>query len=217
MDNKVLEILKQAPYFNKQNLGLVLGKEGKDLSYWVGKLISQKLLIPLKKGLYISSYYRDLIAQNPSDQELYLIYLANILRSPSYVSLEYVLSRYNIIPESLFAITSITSKSSRAYSSELTTFVYRNVKEELFFGYESEMFKDKTVRMASKAKALFDFLYFKRFNTKETMRMYLFKEGRINWDCLEQKDKIDLIKTVDISSSKKMQSIVTFLKKENIL
>lgn len=217
MEIRILDILKQAPYFSKQNLGLALGKEGKDLSYWIQKLLSQKLLIPLKKGIYISSYYRDLISQNPSDKEWYLVYLANMLRSPSYVSLEHVLSRYNMIPEASFAVTSITTKSSRAYSSELTTFVYRNIKEELFFGYENGMFKDKTVRIASKAKALFDFLYLKSFENKEAMASYLLETGRINWDVLTAKDKDEFAKAVAISFSKKMQSIVVLLKEEKIL
>lgn len=217
METNILDILKQAPYFSKQNLGLALGKEGKDLSYWVQKLLSQKLLIPLKKGVYISSYYRDLISQNPSEKEWYLVYLANMLRTPSYVSLEYVLSRYNVIPEASFAVSSITTKTSRLYTSELTSFLYRSIKEELFFGYENQSFKDKTIRMASKGKALFDFLYLKSFENKDMMASYLFDTGRINWDVLTIKDKDEFTKTIIISSSKKMQSILSLLKKEKIL
>lgn len=217
METNILDILKQAPYFSKQNLGLALGKEGKDLSYWVQKLLSQKLLIPLKKGVYISSYYRDLISQNPSEKEWYLVYLANMLRTPSYVSLEYVLSRYNVIPEASFAVSSITTKTSRLYTSELTSFLYRSIKEELFFGYDNQSFKDKTIRMASKGKALFDFLYLKSFENKDMMAYYLFDTGRINWDVLTIKDKDEFTKTIVISSSKKMQSILSLLKKEKIL
>ena len=134
MEKRVLEVLKGAPYFTKQNIGLALQKDGEDLNYWIKKLRAQKMLITLKKGMYISSYYQDMISQNPSDKELYLMYLANVLRSPSYVSLEFILSRYNIIPEASFAVTSITTKSSRVFSSAFSSFIYRSIKEELFFG-----------------------------------------------------------------------------------
>ncbi len=212
-----MEILKQSSYYSKQNIGLALGKEGKDLSYWIQKLLKQKMLISLKKGLYISSYYRDLVSQNPSDKELYYIYLANVLRSPSYVSLEYVLSRYNIIPESSYVITSITTKSSRTFSSEIISFVYRSIKKELFLGWENWTFKNKTIRIATKAKALFDFLYLKSFENKPAMVSYLLDMGRIQWEVLTAEDKDEFVKAVALSSSKKMQSIMTLLKDKKIL
>lgn len=217
MEKRMFEVLKNAPYFTKQNIGLALQKDGEDLNYWIKRLLAQKILISLKKGFCVSSYYQDMISQNPSDKEWYFIYLSNMLRFPSYVSLEYVLSRYNIIPEASFSVTSITTKSSRVYSSELTTFVYQNIKEELFFGYENERFKDKTVRMASKAKALFDLLYLRSFENKEMMTFYLFDLGRIDWDILTVKDKDEFVKTIVLSSSKKMQSITGLLKEKKIL
>jgi len=79
--NQILAILKQQPYFTKQNLGLALGKKGEDLNYWLKKLTREKLLTPLKKGFYISSFY-------PDQSENYWLYLANVLRFPSYVSQE---------------------------------------------------------------------------------------------------------------------------------
>ncbi|EKE15378.1 MAG: hypothetical protein ACD_12C00042G0003, partial [uncultured bacterium] len=88
---------------------------------------------------------------------------------------------------------------------------------ELFFGYEDQFFKDKTIRIATKEKALFDFLYLKSFSSKEALKSYLLEEGRINWDILTEKDKNNFLKAVEISCSKKMQLIVSLLKKNNIL
>lgn len=216
---KILEILKQLPYFTKQNLPLALGKEGEDLNYWIKKLTKEKLLIPLKKGFYISPYYQDTVIRTPEQVEIYWIYLANVLRSPSYVSLEYVLSKYNLIPEAVFAITSVTLKSSRKYISGRATFIYRNIKRELFYGYQLMVFGNTgiTAKIAYPYKALFDFLYLKKFSSEGEMREYLLEEGRINWSVLTKKNKENFVKAVKKSSSKKMETILIILKKEGIL
>lgn len=217
--NQLLTTLKQLPYFNKQNLGLALNKEGEDLNYWIKKLTKEKLLIPLKKGFYISSYYKDMVIHDPQKSEIYWLYLANVLRSPSYVSLEYVLAKYNLIPEAVFVITSITLKSSRKYTSDAATFIYRNIKRELFYGYQLMVFGSTgiTVRIAYLYKALFDFLYLKKFTSQREMKDYLLEEGRINWDVLSDNDKKDFLQVIKKTSSKKMGAIALILKKEGIL
>ena len=214
---KLNNILKQSPYLTKQNLALALDKEGENLNYWIKKLTKEKRLISLKKGFYTSSYYLDLISQEPKNREVYFEYLANILRFPSYVSLEYVLSNSGLLPESAFAITSITVKTSRVYKSEVGTFIYRNIKDALFSDYGSKDFNGKKVKIASPAKALFDFLYLKKFIPLVKAREYLLREGRINWDVLSTEDKTEFIKLVELSGSGKMRLIVTLLKKEKIL
>lgn len=214
---KLLSTLKESPYFTKQNLSVALAKEGEGLNYWIKKLLKEKTLISLKKGLYISSYYKDLVTQNPNELEAYFEYLANILRFPSYLSLEYILAKRNLIPEAAFALTSVTTKSSRVYTSEMGTFIYKNIKENLFFGYRPRNFQDKNVKIASSAKALFDFLYFKKFTSKMKLESYLLRDARINWEVLNKEDKKEFIETIAVSESKKMDQVVSILKKEKIL
>lgn len=217
--NQLLTILKQLPYFTKQNLPLALNKEGEDLNYWIKKLTKERLLVPLKKGFYISPYYQETIIRDPKQSEIYWVYLANVLRAPSYVSLEYVLSKYNLIPEAVFAITSVTLKSSRKYSFQGGTFIYRNIKMELWGGYQLMVLRGTgiTARIAYPYKALFDFLYLKKFSSEEEIRGYLLEEGRINWSVLTSADKKNFVKAVKDSSSKKMEIILKILRKEEIL
>lgn len=211
--SQILKLLRQQPYFTKQNLSLALGKEGEGLNYWVKKLTKERLLIPIKKGFYFSSYYKD----EPFD--VYGIYLANILRFPSYVSLEYVLAKYNLIPESVFAITSVTLKSSRTYQSEVGTFIYRNIKRELFYGYQLLVLGKSglTARIAYPYKALFDYLYLKKFASTNQISDYLREGGRINWDILKAEEKKQFIKAVKNSGSRKMAIILKTLKEEKII
>ena len=213
---QLISTFSKVPFFTKQNLSVALGKEGEDLNYWIKKLTREQFLLPLKKGFYISKPYQNGFIRDPEQSELYWLYIANKLRSPSYVSLEYVLSKYNIIPESTFAITSVTRKSSRTYVTEKATFVYRTLKEEFYeyyFGYRLLIFGNTglSVSIAYPFKALFDFLYFREFKSTREMREYLLDSGRIQWDIVGNEEKGKLKNALADSQSAKMKQI------ENIL
>jgi len=206
-------ILKQLPYYTKQNLGLFLGKKGANLNYWLGKLRREKEIIQLKKGFYVSNKYIELLVQSPKESEFYLEYLSNIIREPSYVSLEYILAKSGLIPEGVFALTAITTKSSRKYTSEIASFIYRKIKPEFYGGYEFISFKDKKIKTATLWKALFDFLYFKRFTSVSEIREYLLKTGRFNWEVLSDSDKLQFIDFAEKSKSEKMITISRQIKR----
>lgn len=159
MLQKLEQKLKNMPLVTKRNLAVVLDKKEEALNYWSKKLVDEGVLIKLKSGLYAPRYYVDMMSQNENDKMRYLEYIANRLLSPSYLSLEYVLSKNNILAEAVFKITSVTTKSTRTYETELGTFVYRNVKESLFCGYKRVVWRDKQIWEATKEKALQDWKY----------------------------------------------------------
>jgi hypothetical protein len=75
-------ILKQSPYLTKTELRWQAGRKSQLLI----KTFERENIISLKKGFYISSYYLDIVSQDFTSREG-AEYLANILRFPSYVSL----------------------------------------------------------------------------------------------------------------------------------
>ena len=158
----VKDLLKSLAYFNKSTLGEILEKFGENLNYQIKKLIKTGELICLKKGLYTSRVYLLTLEKTPGLYERYLEYLANITRQPSYVSLEYALAKYGLIPEGVYTITSITLKTPRIFKNSLGNFTYRNIKESLFTGFNNLDFEGKRVKMATKGKSLFDFLYLRK-------------------------------------------------------
>ena len=90
----------------------------------------------------------------------YAHYIAGKIYRPSYISLHSALSFYGMIPESVVQITSISSRKTADFSNAFGEFSYRNVKEELMFGYEPRTLADgKTFLLASPEKALLDLLY----------------------------------------------------------
>jgi len=112
-----------------------------------------------KKGYLnkvISNYYV-FVDKKLSDFEMNFI--ANKLYQPSYLSLEYALRFYNLIPETVFLYTCVTTKKTRQIKSKIGNFSYRSVKEKLFFGYQIMREGNFSFKIAEPEKALLDFLY----------------------------------------------------------
>lgn len=208
--------LELFPYYAKQNLSLALNKRADSLNYWISKLIKQKVLIPLKKGLYISSFYLDKVKE-AKQTEAYLEYLASIIYSPSYISLEYALAKYGIIPEAVYSITSISQKSTRDFKSPVTTFIYKSVKKSLYTGYVDTTYINSTYKIATPAKALFDFIYLKHFIDTIEIEQFLIESGRIHWGALNQKNRREFTQYCTLAQSKKMQTILIILKSNSLL
>ncbi len=198
---KELELL---PYFSKNAASMLINKKGRNLDKKIAQLTKIGYLETLKKGLYVSSSYVEKVTK-----ESYIEYIANILKSPSYISSEYVLAKEGLIPESVFSITSITAKTPRSFSNFLGTFLYKHVKPELFTGYKESLWENKILYVATKAKALFDYFYLKKIENIER-EIY---DCRINWDNFSQDDVKEFEKYTTITASRKMTNVLFWIKK----
>ncbi len=92
-------------------------------------------------------------------QEGVRFFSANKIYNPSYISLESALSFHQIIPESVFTVTSVSTLNTTKLKTPLGTFNYNHIKENLYFGYVLVEINGLTVSMASLEKALLDYLY----------------------------------------------------------
>jgi hypothetical protein len=73
--------------------------------------------------------------------------------------LESALTYYQIIPEAVFSVTSISSLNTTKLNSSVGTLTYNHLKENLFFGYELIELNGLTIAFASPEKAILDYLY----------------------------------------------------------
>lgn len=117
------------------------------LSEWQQK----KYIKKIRRGYYMFSDV------DVNEEVLFLI--ANTIYSPSYISLEMVFSLYHFIPESVYSITSITTKKSNNFHALNKNFSYKKIKRNLFFGYELRPYMGKYYCIAEKEKALLDYFY----------------------------------------------------------
>lgn len=107
------------------------------------------LFLRLKKGLYT------LKTDIPGEQEI-----ANKLYQPSYLSFEYALAYYNIMPEMVYSITSATTKPTREFDVQGISFSYFKIKRQAFTGYQLVSKRERNFLIAEPEKALVDYLYF---------------------------------------------------------
>jgi len=105
----------------------------------------------IRRGYYIFS---DL---ELNESVLFLI--ANKIYSPSYISLEMAFSYYNLIPEAVYGITSVTSQKTNNFKTGLGEFMYSHVKPELMFGYNLVRYGIYNFKIAEIEKTLLDYLY----------------------------------------------------------
>ncbi len=92
---EVRELVRDLPYFTVQGLAPLNVKEYY-LKIILSRLKERGEVVSLKRGLYVSSDYLEVIKRkNLWDQ--YLEFISGVLYSPSYLSLEYVLNENNIL------------------------------------------------------------------------------------------------------------------------
>ena len=117
----------------------------------ISELLKSKELISIKRGLYITGPKLDLPSPEP-------FLIANHLRGPSYVSLESALSYWNMIPERVYEISSVTIKTSKIYKTPIGRFRYQQLKVPYYsYGITNIEYSPKqTMLVASPEKALCD-------------------------------------------------------------
>ena len=189
----LLEQLKPLPYFSKTSLCQLakqLGLADSTVDTYITRFLKYKEIIQLKKGLYISADFLDKSRSHIS----YSFYLANILRTPSYVSSWSALQFYNLTTEAIHGIISVTPKVTRNYTTKAGNFSYQSIKEKLFSDFSLVRGDAGTFDffIASPAKALFDLLYFKTHQLRgvgEKNIKSLVEELRIDIDEMDKKEK----------------------------
>ncbi len=118
------------------------------LSRWQKK----GLLMSLRKGVYILS---------PPDRKIDVDHqaVANRLYEPSYLSLEYALNFYGLIPEGVADLTSVTTRKTMRFKNELGHFIYQHIQPKAFRGFRKMGNERNSFFMAEPEKAVVDFLY----------------------------------------------------------
>ena len=89
--------------------------------------------------------------------------IANLVHTPSYISLESALDYYGLIPEGVFMTTSVTTNRPLRIAMVGHDYSFSHIKTDLFRGYQlvgADRYKWK-IRVADLEKAIVDFFYFR--------------------------------------------------------
>ena len=161
------------------------------------------------RGFYVLADFQQTFSLN----EKFLCLIANKIRQPSYISLEMALSWYNVIPEGVYLITSVTSKTTAELNSSFGKFSFRKIKNELMFGYKTEVFENYTYKIATLEKAILDYLYL-----NPTIEHREDFEG-LRWNISELKEKLDVVRLKEYLQifnqnklNKRVETLLAYLK-----
>ena len=88
-----------------------------------------------------------------------LFEIANRIYSPSYVSCEAALSYHGLIPESVYGITSASTRKTSHFKTAIGDFIYRTIRPRLYFGFEYVKSGERYCKIACPEKAFLDHLY----------------------------------------------------------
>lgn len=188
-----LTVIQKYPLFGDEVL-LSLGETPSNCRLQLTRWAQKGKVLRLKRGLYT-------LPAHLSKIPFSLRWLANTLYSPSYISLEYALSLYDLIPERVHPVTSVTLLKTAKFSNPLGIFAYRHIKKELFFGFtETKDEHQRLILTATPEKALLDYVYyFPRWQSTSE-----FLEESIRLQGLENLSKKWLRKYADRFQSKKI-------------
>lgn len=123
--------------------------------------VRQGKLVRLRRGIY-------LLAGPYRKTEPDPLFLASLLERPSYISAEKALEYYDLIPEGIPVLTSVTPSRTGRYETPAGIFDYRHIQPSLFWGYQGVTREPgQTAFVAEPEKALLDFLYLRRERVTE--------------------------------------------------
>lgn len=162
-------------------------------------------------------YHRIIRGLYETDKDTPGEYLAQAICNPSYLSFEFALSRYGLIPEAVFKYTSASFRKKRAkrYETSFGTFTYADVPEKVFpYGVVYVSDDRGGYWIAGPEKALCDKVYsISPVGSEKAMVTLLFDDLRIDDDAFMRLD-IERLETIsEIYGSKNVRLLTKVRRK----
>jgi len=208
---KTIELKNALPLsiFSHEMIYSLLEKSISNVNEKISNLVRNKELIRLKKGFYTFS---KLYETKPID----LLSVANTLYSPSYVSFDYALSYYGMIPERVSEVTSATSKNEKLFDTPIGRFSYKKVSSVAYSLGIDWIYDDVEGGrfIATAEKALCDKIKYDRgigTLTQNSMVEYLKYDLRIDITTPLNYELIEIIATA--YKSRNLKTLATIVKK----
>lgn len=208
--NKILKQI-QTPYVHAQTLLSLLGDYKKPRE-WILRMVKNEELIRLKNGFYLVADKAPPSGTWPYEQ------IANLLYGPSYVSLEWALSFYGMIPERVYTVTSIVLGRDKEYATPIGSFKYwRSASNSYAVGITRKTIFDDPLSsflMATPEKALADLVYVTCKNlTFKELQQDLLESKRIDPEAIQQLNKELLKEIANVYPSKNVKMLIDLMEK----
>ncbi|NLC64710.1 MAG: hypothetical protein GX753_03475, partial [Erysipelothrix sp.] len=143
--------------------------------------------------------------------------LASSIYNPSYLSLDFALSFYGLIPETVYTFTSVTFKKNKkkTYKTSFGTYTYRDIPELAYpVGITIRYEGTYSFLIADQEKALCDKLYtLKPVTNIKDLEYVLFNNLRIEEDTFYSLDTEKLKAYANLYQSTTLDTLTKLLKR----
>ena len=158
---------KHIKLFTPLDVQRFLGRSKVAVRFLILRLKKSGRIVSLKRGLYALA-----------DEQIPDLYVANKLYAPSYISLEFALSYHGVIPETVYEITSVTTKATRRFQVLGKIFSYHKIKIPAYTGYALHKERGVNFYIADAEKAFVDTHYLRLMHHQKPITR--FKKEAIN-------------------------------------
>ena len=151
--DKFVELAKDLPLIDAAVFSTFWPNQ-KQASVAIARWLQAGKLIQLRRGKYV-------LPERFRHKRTDMGGIANLLVEPSYLSLHWALSHYQLIPEAAHSFTSVTTSRPVRLQTDIGVFIYRNVSSKFFWGY-SQSDTSSPFLLAHPEKALLDFFHLQK-------------------------------------------------------
>jgi len=192
-------------YITSQNLKPLL-KNYSNPDDFISRMVKSGELTRLKNGFFVIS---EKIKENPVPYEQ----IANLLYGPSYISLEWALSYYKMIPEGVYVITSVSSNKSKIFNTPIGTFDYSYLSYQRYsIGIDQKENTSGRFLIATPEKALADLIHLKSKSLEgKDLLVDLIEARRIEENVLKNLDKKHFLEIENKYHSKAVTNLINVL------
>jgi len=180
----------------------------KDPHHRIQSKVKKKELFPLKRGLY------------ETDPAVPGYVLAHEIVTPSYLSFEYALWYYSMIPDRVIVYTSATFCKNKKIEIENSygTFCYKDIPAEVYpYYYTQELYGKRSFLIASREKALCDFLSsVSPIRGLRDFKEYLFDGMRLDEDTFHELDFSKIRRIAPLYRKTNLYQLIKYLNKEEL-
>ena len=164
------------------------------------------ILFRLTRGIY------------ETDSEANPCFLASSILSPSYLSFDWALSYYGLIPEKVFSITSasLNIRKNKTFINKFGRYEYSDIPVSAFSeGLTYIENGDYIVKIATKEKAICDSLYkWRVVNSVKALKEVLFIDKRIDEDEFSTCDFKLMMKLASLYKKTNLDMLIKLIRKE---
>lgn len=202
--NPILNFAKTA-YIESQNLKPLLANYTNPDDF-ISRMVKSGILIRLKNGFF-------LIAAKIEEAGVPYEQIANLLYGPSYISFEWALSYYKMIPEGVYVVTNASATKSKNYITPVGTFDYIYLSHYRYsIGIDQKENASGRFLIATPEKALVDLIHLKSKKLEgHDLLVDLIEARRMDEDLLKDLNKKHLLEIADNYRSKTVMNLINVL------